>query len=504
MKFRFPILFILLFSTSVALFAQTYVGEVLYRDAYEYVKLNHDDNGYSFNLPYVDGDVVYKTETPDGGSSAFSVLRNGQRWTFDLEQAENNLKGKVFNNHGIQEVILHKQIDPIEPSAQIHYVGVYRDSYGRRVIIYKDNGYLHLMSPFSEQTMSLKPIGKDRFWSISGAYWNFTDSKNNSYQTLTRVDRFGKTYMLQKIAGYEVEELWIPVNGDTLYSRLYLPKTNVKVPGCLLLPGGGSLGIDNYEYEARFFAGYGMACLVFDKSGVGKSKGSGNFQVQSFEEKNEQYKQLFKYLQNHPRIISSKVGVHGPSEGGRLALMMAMDLKEVAFVNATAAPIMSFREGQLYAMDHYHRNLGIKEQDILSVRTVWDAYYNGIETGSIDQNTIDKANALRGLHQRMFLPPNTTRLPLSPNKEDLENDRMMSEIAKISCPVFLQYGANDTRVDPYKSATNFYNQKNDQIKSRTLFYKRGNHSFMTPEFEICTGYLDDKIAWLNEISIIKL
>ncbi len=504
MNIQFPIVVILFLGISTKLFTQTYVGEVIYRDAYEYIKLDYSDRGYSFKLPYIDGDISYNAKASEHESLIFDAMRQGQKWEFNLEKTDNSLKGTVTTKHGEQSVVFYRQTEPIESSRQLQYIGVYKDTENRRVIVYKTNGYLHVISPFSEKTMSLKPIGESRFWSISGEYWHFTDANDNNYQLLTHIDRFGKAIKLYKTVDFDIKELWIPINDDTLYSKLYLPKTSKKVPGCLILPGGGAIGISNYEYEARFLASHGIASLVFDKSGVGKSKGLGNFQNQTFEQKNEQYKQLFKYLQNHPNVASEKVGVHGPSEGGRIALMMAMDLQNIAFVNATAAPIMSLREGQLYAMDHYHRNIGLKEQDILSVRMVWNAYYDGIEKAEIDPDIIDEANNLRGLSQNMFLPPNSTRIPMAPKKEDLINDRMRSGIAKISCPVLLQYGADDIRVNPYKSAANFYNKKNDQLKLRTIYYKRGNHSFMTPEFEICTGYLDDKIAWLKEIGIIKL
>jgi dienelactone hydrolase len=260
--------------------------------------------------------------------------------------------------------------------------------------------------------------------------------------------------------------------------------------------------MDNYTYEARLFAAHGMAAMIFDKSGNGQSKGSGNFQLQSFEEKNDQYKALFRFLQNHPSVDSKKVGVHGPSEGGRLAMMMAIDLQnDIAFVNATAGPFMTFREGQFYAMDQHHRIMGVSEYDNMKIQQIWSDYYDGIVDGQIDQSVIDRANAYRQQNPRLFLPPDFTELPASPHQDDINNERVVLEAGKITCPILLQYGENDQRVNAQKSIANILPQISNPDQVETIIYKRGNHSFMTPEYKICPGYTSDKISWLKRIGI---
>ncbi|QNJ97180.1 alpha/beta hydrolase [Constantimarinum furrinae] len=497
--FIFLILF-LLFGTSTA---QTYIGEIFYRDSYHYLKINCTEKICEVSLPYLDGDKLYQIDKSAVLKGDWFLERGVATWNFSTVTNNNTLLGVLHTQGGSEEILLWEQLESPTKQETLQYTGVYSDSRERRAILYKAGESFLGMSPFSERTKSLKRIGTNTFWTASGERWTFEKQDSDNFQQVTISDRFGNTNTLNRIPPITVEELWIPVANDTLYAKLFLPPSEVKTPACLVLPGGGATGMDNYEYEARFFAAYGMASLIFDKSGNGKSKGPGNFRLQTFEEKNEQYKQLFKFLQNHPKVDPKQVGVHGPSEGGRLAIMMAMDLQDIAFVNATAAPIMTMREGQLYAMSNYHRNLGVTEEDNIEIGLLWNAYYGNIIAGTIDPNVIEKANSFRKKYERGFLPPDLLTVPGAPRSEDITNDRIAAEAKNITCPVLLQYGENDERVYPTKSIQNFYEAVKDKSLVKVIIYNRSNHSFMTPEYEISTGYADDKIAWLRQIGILE-
>ena len=392
-----------------------------------------------------------------------------------------------------------KQLPPLAESDLASYEGVFEDSTGQRTVIYAGNGYLHVMSPYSERTMSLKPIGEQLFWTVSGALWEF-----HPQDGMYRVElRNNTSRTLQSLPPIKIEEHWIPVGSDTLFAKVFYPPQSHDAAACLVLPGGGAVGMKNYEYEARYFAAQGLVSMIFDKSGNGKSKGEGNFRQQTFSEKKAQYIALYHYLQNLPDVDANRVGVHGPSEGGRLALMMAGSLPDMAFVNATAAPIMSMREGQLYAVAQYHRNLGLSEADINAVVALWNDYYDGILNNNIPTSVIARANSFRDRHERMFLPPNSTLVPAAPSAEDLTDRTVVRDLSQIGCPVFLQYGENDERVHASASLQNFKQHIAPNVPYRIEEYPRANHSFMTPEFEISHGYLDDKLVWLQQIGILK-
>tara|TARA_A100000171_G_C2140371_1_gene154965 strand:- start:8896 stop:10404 length:1509 start_codon:yes stop_codon:yes gene_type:complete len=502
MKFKIIICIIGLTLFTLGIKAQTYIGEVLFGTTYQYAKLSITDSLTTFSLPYIDKDKKYIISEQIKTAPDWKVMRDFEVWDFKTTFSKNIIKGALLLNGTSQPVLFYEQQHALPEQSLAAYEGVFKDEKGNKAIVYAGNGYLHLMSPFSERTMSLKPVENNMFWSVSGETSVFKNLKNNSFHTLLIQNRFHTEIELTKIPPTVIEDAWIPVGEDTIYAKLFIPPTGKKAPACLVLPGGGPTGMANYEYEARFFAAQGMVSLVFDKSGNGKSKGPGNFNLQTFEEKTDQYLQLFSYLQQHPKVDPTKVGVHGPSEGGRLALMMAIDEPSVAFVNATAAPIMNMREGQLYAIQHHVRKRGIVETDNVSITSLWNEYYQGIIDGSILPETIKKANRFRETYERLFLPPDYLEIPGSPSKSDLLNDRVAKEAGKIKCPVFLQYGENDERVAAQKSIQNFFTYASKELPVSVKLYPRANHSFMTPEYEISHGYTGDKLQWLKKIGIL--
>jgi len=483
--------------------AQTYIGEVLYRNTYEYIKLKCKGDSCEFSMPYQDGQQKYPLQLNPAKTQDWEVRRGVEKWKFNTTLKDGVLRGDLQLPTGQQGITLKEQRAAIPKEELGSYVGVFQDDSNRKAIVYSRYDYLHLISPYSEETMSLKPTGKDAFWSVSGEESLFLNQEKGTFQVLVIKDRNGAERQLKRSSAIVIEKLWIPIGEDTLYAHLYRPQSDGKVPACLILPGGGAVGMDNYEYEARYFAAHGIASLLFDKRGNGLSKGTNHFQNQTFEEKNEQYKQLFRYLQKHAAVDANRVGVHGPSEGGRLALMMAIDLKEeIAFVNAVAAPLMTFIEGQFYAMDQHHRILGIDEIDNMHIQQIWKDYYAGIANGKIDAETIEKANHYRSLNQRLFIPPDFLQVPASPKKNDLSNDRVVVQAGEITCPILLQYGENDQRVNGPKSLRNFLPKLQPSTQPEVIIYKRGSHSLMTPEYKICPGYLDDKVKWLRQIGLL--
>ncbi|MEZ5057215.1 MAG: alpha/beta hydrolase [Saprospiraceae bacterium] len=442
---------------SVAVFSQTYVGELQTPEGFQYMKIVVENDSSQLSFPYELRKQFDFPFVPEKGKKLEAEVGVDKRVFTIQSKTDNSLVLNTSFSGLPQNVILKRQKEALKEEEWSKYIGNFIDSNGNHAIVYERRGYLHLMSPYAEQTVSLKPIGEHQFWSTSGESSFFKNDKNGKFQTLEIRNRNGQKAVLNRGFDYTIKEDWVQVDGDSIYVNLFIPDKKGKNPACLLLPGGGGQAqMDNAVYEARFFASHGMVAMTFEKSGVGKSKGEG-FEQYTFQEKTQRYAQLFQYLQNREETNPEKVGIHGPSEGGRLALMLGIELgKAVAFINATAAPIMSMKEGQLYAVDHYHRNQQVNEAEIVDILNIWKDYYDGIISNKLDTLHFEKIRSLQVNYPRAFLPPLSADLPLSPRKEDLMDDTVAKEAAKISCPVLLQYGENDQRVNPYRSIQNFY------------------------------------------------
>lgn len=492
---------LVLFNSGV--FSQTYVGEIETFDGFQYVNLEVKNDSTFISFPYELRQTFEFSSAPVVGFKYLIKVGAEQRELIVEKigsksiELESNFTGRT------QTAILRGQIEPVSESELDKYTGNFMDANGNRAVIYSSRGSLRLMSPYSEQTMTLNRIGKNQFWSSSGETTVYADNPVQRSNEIAILNRHGESVSLERSHDYKLQEDWVMVDGDSIYVNLYIPILEGEMPACLLLPGGGGMSqMANAEYEARFFAAHGMVAMTFDKVGVGKSRGR-SFENYTFKEKAVRYMQIFDYLKGHVQVDSTRVGIHGPSEGGRLALMMGvMPGNQVAFINATAAPIMSMKEGQLYAVNHYHRNQGVVEEDIASISMIWKSYYDGIIGGVIDTSHFAAIRKLSMKYERAFLPPTSSVIPVSPKKEDLIDDSVVMKAGALICPVFLQYGENDERVDPTRSLQNFKKHITVEMDLTIELYHRGNHSMMTPEFQICRGYAYDKVKWLRSIGII--
>ncbi|MEM9549111.1 MAG: prolyl oligopeptidase family serine peptidase [Bacteroidota bacterium] len=477
---------------------QVYVGNILLNTTMEYAKIIKEGDSWVLQFPIKNDTKTAFEANPFAGKG--KIIFNGDCW--DLEKVGNHSNGfdlKIENVEGNQVVRFYLQNKPINDANIQEYVGMYVDDSKNISIIKNQFGRLQVISPYSGETVFLKPVGEGVFWSSSGELWRYDDSKNRILHSTLN----GKESNLSRQELFEIKEVWIPHNKDTLFGKYFVPRTNEKMyPACLMLQGGGAAGLDNYMYESTFLAAHGVAVLLCNKSGEGRSKGESNFNLQTFDEKVLEYNALFEYLRSQPNVNKEKVGVHGISEGGRLAIQLSAYNQGVAFVMAGAAPIMTLIKGQIYAMSHYHRDMNIDEETNLEIQNIWKRYYQDIIAEKIDSSNIENANRLRKKGQNLFLPPNSFGIPGSPRKEDLLSSKILDEIDQIESPVLLQYGENDHRVNPYKSLGNFERLIDDSVSWKAILYPRSNHSFMTPEYQIATHYLRDKLVWLKTQQII--
>jgi len=298
---------------------------------------------------------------------------------------------------------------------------------------------------------------------------------------------------------YEItkDSVYINAGQNKIFGILFRPviKEKKNFPAILCLQGGGDVGLKNYFYEAEFFAKNGIAALVCDKAGAGLSKGPDSWVTQTFEQKVEEYGHLLEWLKKQTGIDPAKTGVHGLSEGGRLAIALAIKFPaKVAFVNSVSEPVQSFKDNQLFAIQNYLVNRNLEYSTIVKVLSLWNEYFNAIANKNITGELIERVNKLRSKYPKLYLPGNSTDLPQRPRAEDI-NYTLKGKLDKIKCPVFLQFGEDDHIVNVKRAISLF--PKSPEIKS--TIYKDTNHSMLTENNFVQPKYLIDKIEWLTTI-----
>jgi len=153
------------------------------------------------------------------------------------------------------------------------------------------------------------------------------------------------------------------LNGDVeLSGTLLMPIGGGKVPAVVITHGSSPNERSGYRSWARRFAEAGIAALIYDKRGAGKS--TGNTRAASMEDLADDAIAGLNYLRIRTDIDAKKIGIAGHSQGGWIAPLTAVRSKDVAFVIASAAAAVTPAEQSIYHRAGVMRSEGISEAEI--------------------------------------------------------------------------------------------------------------------------------------------
>jgi dipeptidyl aminopeptidase/acylaminoacyl peptidase len=137
----------------------------------------------------------------------------------------------------------------------------------------------------------------------------------------------------------------------TLSGTLLLPLTKGPHPAIVFLHGAGAEGRYASRFLAEHFARYGIAALVYDKRGVGKS--TGDWKRSDFGDLAEDAIAGISFLQQRKEINPRQIGIYGHSQGGMIAPLIASRAKEVAFVISGAGSAVPLYEAEVNSITKY-------------------------------------------------------------------------------------------------------------------------------------------------------
>lgn len=238
-------------------------------------------------------------------------------------------------------------------------------------------------------------------------------------------------------------------NGDIrLAGSLLIPNGEARVPGVVFLHGSGAEG----RWANRFLAGqlatHGIAALIWDKRGAGQS--SGDWRTATPDDLARDAAAAVARLRQESRIDSNRVGIHGHSQGGTLAPMVAVQSSGVAFVVASAGAGLPLDSVEIFSILNsvYPRAFTAKDsadaRDYASALVA--AAYHGRPRARLDSLAV----ALR--QSPWFFPPP------APDNSYWTFSRLYAQYdplawwARVRVPVLLIYGAEDQRVPARASA----------------------------------------------------
>lgn len=237
-------------------------------------------------------------------------------------------------------------------------------------------------------------------------------------------------------------------NGDvTLAGSLILPSTPGRHPAVVFLHGSGGEGRWASRFLAMTFAKHGIAALIHDKRGVGKS--SGNWRTATLDDLAGDAAAAITQLRHEPAIDTTRIGVHGHSQGGTLSPMIGVRAR-AAFVIASAATGVPTDSTEIYSILNSVYPEAATSADSADAR----AYVSELVAVAYKGEPRTRFDTLvsRFRDRPWFFAPPAAEASYWSFSKDFARYHPLEWWAQVRVPVLLIYGADDQRVPAAESA----------------------------------------------------
>src|SRR6266567_4324287 len=169
-------------------------------------------------------------------------------------------------------------------------------------------------------------------------------------------------------------------NGAVILSgTLLLPLTGVPHPAVVFLHGSGSEGRYAARFLAEYFTRYGIAALIYDKRGVGKS--TGDWKRSDFNDLAGDAIAGIHFLQQRKEINPRKIGIYGHSQGGSIGPLVAARSGSVAFVISAAGGGVPMYEAEINSLTNQVQAKGITGGDLAEATAFIQIFISVARTG---------------------------------------------------------------------------------------------------------------------------
>jgi pimeloyl-ACP methyl ester carboxylesterase len=290
-----------------------------------------------------------------------------------------------------------------------------------------------------------------------------------------------------------------------LAGTIFVPAGKGPHPGIVFLHGSGAEGRWASTYLAESFARRGFAALTFDKRGVGQS--GGDWQQAGFEELAADATAAVAALSAKPYVAPGQVGIHGHSQGGMLAPMVAARSGPLAFVIASAGSGLSMRETETYSVEN---SLGIKKLppgEAQEARAFVKAIMDTAFGGQPYEHAVEAWRQVQARPWAFGLPPSTHSY-WSFSRKIADYDAL-ALWRRVAAPTLLVYGEADERVPPRPSAARIAEAylQGPGTSFKVMFFPGADHTFRVPANEArafawprtAPGYPGALIHWAGDI-----
>ena len=250
-------------------------------------------------------------------------------------------------------------------------------------------------------------------------------------------------------------------NGDvTLSGTLVLPPAKGPHPAIVLVCGSGSQVRGDARFYADFFALNGVAALIYDKRGCGRS--TGDLSTFTYDDLAGDALAGLERLKNRPDINPRQTGLWSASEGGWIVPLAASRCADVAFVINGSGPGVTPEAVGVYLIENWIKAAGYSESDIHEALALWQLNSRGGNEFEAARN----ADRNKPWFNACYIFADDADVSATRRQWGLMwNYDPVPALRKVHCPVLSIYGELDSHVPPKKSAKIW----------KTALTKAGNH-----------------------------
>lgn len=246
---------------------------------------------------------------------------------------------------------------------------------------------------------------------------------------------------------YREEQVTFANGETTLAGSLLIPNDGRKRhPAVVFLHGSGPEGRHASRFMADLLARRGIASLIYDKRGVGSSKG--DWRSADFETLARDALAAVARLRSRKDINSARIGIYGHSQGAAIAPLVAPRAK-AAFVIASAASGIRADEGERYSLRNSLRADNLTPTEAAEAERFIDLIIESGKEGSRSAE-LDAAVA-RDSTERWFFPVPARDSYYWAFSKAIATYDPSRYWANVHVPVLLLYGELDQRVSVTES-----------------------------------------------------
>lgn len=310
-----------------------------------------------------------------------SIKVEGNQVTCEFGQIKATLKGKIDGDKFTGEAsspgsvgTFHlTSVEKFAPDELARYQGAYRFPNGKFVLIdvmYGVPTILTMTDSATGEVRGIFPRSDQHFFSGPALFITSPITKVLTFDR-NRERIVGLIQNLQSGAraryAKRIFHRQQPVrfqNGDiTLAGTLLLPESKRSKHAAVVFAHGGGAARREFVWGLGYqLAARGMAVLIYDKRGVGESKG--NWGEASFEDLADDAVAGAKFLQSNSEIDPKRIGFWGLSQGGWIAPLAASRFPDAAFAVAISGGGLTPASTELFDTEYELTKAGFSAEDV--------------------------------------------------------------------------------------------------------------------------------------------